>query len=314
LSLSSNTKCSGRYILIVSQFTPNYNCKYWLNVQSTKPVTLKEIKEQAPTTNAFGEWTSTNCGGCMNYPGWRRNPQFIVTANRNCNSTITLEQLPRNADLMSIGFYIFNTKNSKRIFSEETLDIKSEFINSKSISIQRTLREGESFIIMPTTFNPYPDSTSLPYKIFIKTSDNSLSTQIQSLDINYNTKQIFGEWNNNTAGGCTNHPSWKINPQYVLTIQNTNITDNQFSLILELPQKNDEAIGLYIYPVTTGNKPTISSDKPLFKSEFIRRSTFLTTDLTHGSYIILPCTYNPNIRSEYRLTVYTSHQFTITKL
>ena len=138
-------------------------------------------------------------------------------------------------------------------------------------------------------------------------------------------RYVEGRWRPDCAGGCRNGGSWRENPHYLLRCHVA------MHVAIRLSQEwNDDApaIGFYVsgaalhslHRETLGR--LISSSTSIAQvmqggSEVSSTTTFrsaegnvLEVDLPESAadapYVIIPCTFRPNIFSSFTLTVYGS--------
>ena len=126
-------------------------------------------------------------------------------------------------------------------------------------------------------------------------------------------KTIFAaQWDAETAGGCCNYDSWIRNHQYWLTV--TQDTQMFFHLARQDGRvhgrpKFTEAIGCYVFEerdLTQRKKHRYRGDLYQGKSPlFIASREFsASTTMPPGSYLLMPCTFEPGQMGRFWLTVY----------
>jgi hypothetical protein len=121
----------------------------------------------------------------------------------------------------------------------------------------------------------------------------------------------FGEWSRKggTAGGCTNFPFWRFNPQLTLNVP----TQAAVSLLLSQPSQRLKGtmypqIGLYVAKAKTAGFKKLDMPKAdvLFGHEFVgSREQTVDLVLPPGSYAIMASTYNPGHESPHSVTVFS---------
>lgn len=132
--------------------------------------------------------------------------------------------------------------------------------------------------------------------------------------------QFEGEWKGETAGGCSNNPTWLKNPQYALTIKDPinkvfiNLSQPDLRYVLKTHPGNYkrqyDPIGIAVLKTNETNyKKTTSSNSDRIATSIFSGMRDMSLEFTGrpGSYIIIPCTFNPNIELPYVITVYTEH-------
>ena len=128
--------------------------------------------------------------------------------------------------------------------------------------------------------------------------------------------QQFGRWEGDTAGGCTNFPTWPGNPQYIVTTQ---VPDTQLFISLQQPDLRlegqatyDCSIGFYLmkHDDAKRRKRAISSnDEIVFRSVFTpgRDVAAEVTLEPHATYVIIPCTFDAGRVSDFLLSIFCEH-------
>lgn len=146
----------------------------------------------------------------------------------------------------------------------------------------------------------------------------------------WNKFDFHGEFNLETAGGCTNFASWVRNPQYGLTVSkpNTKVFLNFSQPDLRYVLKQNPAT--YRRPYDPVGIVVMKADHTNFKKTSFTQEDRVSTSLFCGmrdislefvaqpgiNYVIMPCTFNPGVQFKFELTVYTEHKskvFEITK-
>jgi len=140
---------------------------------------------------------------------------------------------------------------------------------------------------------------------------------------------FHGEFRGESAGGCTNNPTWPKNPQYGIKVShhNTKVFINFSQPDLRYVTKQNPLAHRKSYPpigVVVMTAPHLDYKKTTyFQDERVATSLFcgmrdnsLEFIADPGNYIIMPCTFNPNIEFKFELAVYTEPKcpvFEITK-
>jgi hypothetical protein len=67
-------------------------------------------------TQLSGEWTSSTAGGCVNFPSWRANPQYLLEVGEEGIVSVVLEaELDFNSpEKPHIGFYLVKGTDSQQ--------------------------------------------------------------------------------------------------------------------------------------------------------------------------------------------------------
>jgi hypothetical protein len=128
---------------------------------------------------------------------------------------------------------------------------------------------------------------------------------------NWSRSAEYGEWSRrgNTAGGCTNFPFWRFNPQYTLEVRQ----QAAVSFLLSQPSQRQKGtmypqIGLYVAKSKCRGFKKLDLPKAdvLYGHEFVgSREQSVDLVLPAGSYAVMPCTYNPGHESPHSVTVFS---------
>jgi len=151
-----------------------------------------------------------------------------------------------------------------------------------------------------------PDSES-HWVLHIK-SDNPVSARLSKPEED-DWPCIQGQWTNQTAGGCTNFASFSNNPMYHFKVnQPTQVT---FHLFQSKPQFDN--LGLYLLKGEAEQKQKILAYTPsqeVTHSDFRNQNeTILQLNLQPGSYVLVPCTFNPGKTGNYQLRIMSPSPF-----
>ncbi len=128
---------------------------------------------------------------------------------------------------------------------------------------------------------------------------------------------INGRWDSGNAGGCTNHPSVKISPQYLIKVDRpTNIVVNLSQTDTRGTANKLKAISVEIYS-NKGRRVLRTRCGPLAASNAegycYRKDVTLETTLQPAAepYTMLVSTFNPNEFTDYSLGIYSTEKLNI---
>ena len=150
----------------------------------------------------------------------------------------------------------------------------------------------------------------------------------------YEITAVHGSWKAGVnAGGCRNHlETFATNPQYKVTITDGNLDDDKrATLLISLMQKGArtkkgkdiedayQSIGFYLYSIKKSTKLPLDTDffrsnrsnckgssRLISKREEVKRFT-----LEPGTYVVIPCTYEPNKEAEFFLRIFAENKASI---
>lgn len=261
----------------------------------------------APSARIEGVWKGKTAGGYAEYNHWRNNDQYILTVQGPNIFKVTLTQYPKAGEFEKIGFYVVQTSNKqKRIVltdkEKKSTAYKSDFVRSLSVCKIFNIDEDSfnEFAIIPCTLDPYIE---MSYSIAIESMNPDAIKHYPAIDV-YHKQSVFGEWKQETSGGCYKYTSWIDNQQFNLKFNETTTCYAVLSLI-----GNEQLdIGMYIVKNDTGMKKLISLRpedmlrKAIFKK---RREVCEEIRAEKGDVInIIPCVYEPSIEGAFELHVY----------
>lgn len=116
------------------------------------------------------------------------------------------------------------------------------FFLKKKVCASIQLKQG-NYLIIPTTFFPNQEGN------FILEFSNTVNSNMKVQSLQYFV-EMSSEWKGSTAGGSSNFPSWRNNPQILLDVfQDSNV---QIVLETELDPQQHRHIGFQIFKATNG--------------------------------------------------------------
>ncbi|KAK0174924.1 hypothetical protein PV327_010631 [Microctonus hyperodae] len=122
-----------------------------------------------------------------------------------------------------------------------------------------------------------------------------------------------GQWKNETAGGCSNHPmTYPNNPRYQLILESDN-NNNCLLIILKGPKQYQ--IGFELIPVTLNNLESSSAFQTKSSGPFRSGFVYLELDdVPAGIYHIIPATFLPGQEGPFFITCKTSCELHFTRI
>ncbi len=111
-----------------------------------------------------------------------------------------------------------------------------------------------------------------------------------------------GKWiKGKTAGGCANHPTWGLNPQYVLTVK----AAGEVTIALEQLTENLTHIGFTVMKGDGTQRRRAEMKDAVGNSGSFVNSAQVSADfkLTPGDYIVVPSTFRPHEELEFTMRV-----------
>lgn len=265
------------------------------------------------TATFEGEWRGETAGGSIEHHTARLCPQVILRVKGPVAAHIMLEfrgSPPPNAKL---GFYILKGEIAAGYpvlsFGKDSLIAKTEFgtkVEAK-VPVDNTVR----FTIVPCTQLPGEEAQ---FKLTVSCAcDDPSFLSLEEVKNRWQTVKVAGEWKQESAGGCANYPgSFLKNPQYLLKVaQRTRVS----LLLTQAPADVHDTIGFYIAKTETG-----LALKELTRKELVAKSTFASRrealksqELDPGSYIVIPCTFDPGYINKFQMTVFVDNDVSLSE-
>eukprot|EP00020_Sapocribrum_chincoteaguense_P008065 CAMPEP_0170756206 /NCGR_PEP_ID=MMETSP0437-20130122/13908_1 /TAXON_ID=0 /ORGANISM="Sexangularia sp." /LENGTH=864 /DNA_ID=CAMNT_0011095387 /DNA_START=69 /DNA_END=2663 /DNA_ORIENTATION=+ len=278
-------------------------------------------KWQKHTFNESLTKVAGNSGGCINYPTWTKNPQYLVRVDKpDTDLFIVVSQPdprgrrdrdPDRAYVHKIGAYVLHaneahpTTKVSGTLTNDRVEHACVYLNQRGVGTDVKLEPGRSYIIMPSTFEPDVD-LDLVLEVY---ADEDIVMERLEEPVTVSTK---GAWSvaNDTAGGCMNHPAthWSKNPQWFFTAPPCG-GPLSVSLTQEVaPGGTLHHAGLKVYKV--------SSDQRLIADPQDESALLLNTPITNAptigdvvdtqpgaSYIVHPFSFEPGKEASFVLTL-----------
>lgn len=200
------------YADFIKQFNKVYCCRLYED----------KFGKQWQHLSIRNEWRGKNAGGSINYESWFRNPQYHLKVKRPDTDLYVcisqpdirmkghaLSDNPLHNYENKIGFYVLYTDDptikKTGTLTNDDVAVKMTYLNMRQVSVDCKLEPGRDYILMPSTFEP---NIELPFVLDVFADEDVEITEIHDSE----EVEIAGEWRGDTAGGCVNHPTWKVRP------------------------------------------------------------------------------------------------------
>lgn len=271
----------------------------------------------------YGSWKGSNAGGCMNYTTWRNNPQiFLTVPTASTQVTITLNQEDKNGTTQ-IGFYLIQPEvaQGKRVLyleeGESDIAAKAKFSSSRSNKLDLTLPKTNKYpyVIIPCTFKAGEERN---WTLTISSSEEVRAVPFSSKSNNWHIKTIKDSWTDETAGGCKNNASFVDNPQYLIRVDKDDTPLRV--LLLQHELESFDTISTYLIRTQDGDGKQVKLSKIdnkdiVCKGEFgSDTESYVTTKLSQGNYVLIPCTFDKGQKASYELNIYSTSTFSVEEL
>jgi len=214
------------------------------------------------------------------------------------------DQRVKGKDYESIGFYLFRADSTDLKLIRPSAEMEaSSFSHSRDASREVLLTPDVSYVLMPCMFHP---GSIADYSLHI------YSPQIKvgfSQIINPYPVTQEGNWSvaRHTAGGCFNSPTWRQNPQYLLS------SKEHQTVCVDLTQKVGpnqpiQFIGFYVLQASAGTQAVLFPDEDselhtTFENIVTQRLRF---EMEPGvNYVVIPCCFEAFKEGSFTLSVYS---------
>lgn len=260
-----------------------------------------------------GEWSARTAGGCLNFSSWRHNQQIFVSSSDSKSAKIKLIQ--DGTDLHHMGFYVAKAKDlaEKRqlLLTDEDIVHKEGFKAVREMFAEVSLQGGQMYVVIPCTFSPGEEA---PYRLFIQTQ-GKLTARLSPKETDLISTEFEGEWNGRSAGGCRNHATCALNPQYLIkSAEKTVVT-----LILSQNDSEDfDTIGFYVVKTKDPKRRLTKFPAPdiLAKTEFSshKEAASVFTLPEGGTFVLVPCTFEPGREANFKLSLLSQKPVRVSEL
>ena len=132
-----------------------------------------------------------------------------------------------------------------------------------------------------------------------------------------------GHWRDKTAGGCRNHASWIYNPQYRFTVPEGAQLPGGVKFLLSSiePAVKDKVspVGVYVMKLSAPSNTKLAqipASAVVEKAQFVnaQESTTEIARLEPGSYLAIPCTFEPGVEASFLLSIYAAERLVLEEL
>ena len=281
-----------------------------------------------------GSWTDRTAGGSATYPSWRQNPQFLLRVQKQSDVHLYLTQNMTNSQIEHLGWYIVRSDDGRhimRLSQTRLMNNDLKFRKRMEISSGRLSLTPGSYIIIPCTYEP----GKLGNFTLTALSSNAINLDFDLVEPPY-SRAFNSKWAIDSAGGCMNHATWLKNPKFSIVVPRA----SQLTFVLSIPPnphaasasglttprsargsmsasaqlavpplaalQEDPFIGFYLFKGAKINAARLSRKDLVGRTKHFTdaREVVEGIRLDAGSYILVPCTYLPNVFSPFNLQVH----------
>jgi hypothetical protein len=288
-------------------------CRYWSYIDGVR---LFNLDNEWNTKTLAGAW-GLGEGGYHN----SKNPQYILHVESQSEVCLSLLQYDsryvgdeKETDA-HIALYLLDYKgrpydSSNPQLCDRTFDFspalivtKSKFRVARETIVEAKLDAG-TYVLVASTYNNQ-DETPFIIRAFVKQSEFQL-TSLPTQESVYQTLTIQGEWNEETAGGCSNSWKWIKNKQYLISVTNSHAMDISISL-QQIPGGNNLfAIGGLLLepnaedPFTPVNQiKHVSQLRPYCATEHVDN---IIKNIQSKQFVYVPTTFAPQEKKIFTVT------------
>eukprot|EP01129_Flabellula_baltica_P016956 TRINITY_DN9254_c0_g1_i1.p1 TRINITY_DN9254_c0_g1~~TRINITY_DN9254_c0_g1_i1.p1 ORF type:complete len:998 (+),score=248.60 TRINITY_DN9254_c0_g1_i1:24-2996(+) len=252
------------------------------------------------------EWTEQNAGGCMNFPTFSTNPQYLIRSEKDTQVFASILQpchRYRRATTVKyepVGIAIAEKKIDD-LFRQEAVNATSFLSNyptSRENCMDFELEGGKPYLLIPHT---YHNNVCMEYYLSVF---SQYPITFEELTATKSVPSIDSAFTEKTAGGCTNHSTWVDNPQYTIKVNTPGTV--VVTLTQNIESRTDLThIGLYAWKTGSSKKNLIARNNLVGQSPITNAPSVEVTlaNCEPGKYTVMPCTFNPGLLISYTLKV-----------
>jgi len=296
-SAEFDTGDASSIVVVPCMFEKGLESSFFLSVYAHEKVSLEVLESAAPNEGDLikGEWSGPSASGCPNFGGWRDAPQYILDVSKQTNVSVLLEQA---GTPLHAGIYIVEGEPSKRrALKLGKVVHQPQYTNTSPVAASVKLPAG-SYNVIATAYHAGKSNTFT----IGAAGDGVKMTEISQ---DWETSRVSGAWTKETAGGCRNHPTFKNNPKHSLSLSGQ--TSFTVCLFTSAEAQKAPPIGAFVYEKQGSDLGKCVGQTPL------ARATSVTGEVSLGAgeYYIVPCTFEPNVLSDYQIVVYSDNATTL---
>lgn len=323
-----------KYVIVpqVNDLTFGEQCSFELGIKAANPLSNPKITlvPTLHTTLARGAWTPETSGGSAAFPSWRINQQFHLKVYQPMDLHLYLTQHSGAPEFL--GCYIVRSDDGRHVMHlsrKRLINNDLKFRKRLEIASGRLQLTPGSYIIIPATYEP---GIHMNFTLSLLTQADQRDYTLDLVRVPF-MKAFDGEWAAGTAGGCMNHGSWIRNPKYALTVT----TPSNISFVLGLPptlassssahgssaaptaapsstlaptsprsQHDDPFVGFYLFRGNITNAARLTRKDLVGRTKHFTdsRDVLESIQLEPGAYVLVPCTYQPNVHAKYHIQIH----------
>lgn len=302
----------GKYIVGVSTFEPGVESDFMVRVlMNHSRFDLRpapSVAECYASASVEGTWTSENSGGNSHTFHWVENDMYVLTVPSSLVLTLLLvqDQEPR----AHAGIYLLPAQDGVDYsFNMSPVLEPGPFSNERTSIVTGRVEPG-TYVVVPATYDI--DRTG-SYRLEAYAHLSELPDGVNSLSLtpsvqNKSYVEVLSSWAPGTAGGCNNFDSWVTNPKFNLTIHSDDPEASIYTTVMVAQDSPDSGFAVGFLITDVGSTDILGQSANWSRGVF----QFASFYLTPGTYVIYPCTFNPEEYSGFMVRAYAHPQGSVT--
>eukprot|EP01102_Stenamoeba_stenopodia_P016279 TRINITY_DN566_c1_g6_i1.p1 TRINITY_DN566_c1_g6~~TRINITY_DN566_c1_g6_i1.p1 ORF type:complete len:626 (-),score=92.89 TRINITY_DN566_c1_g6_i1:58-1860(-) len=267
-------------------------------------VAVKKSPRRNPTlaTSYKLGWMGDKAGGDLTQPTFHNNPQFQLFFKKPEHVMISLTQDRDDNNLFDIGFYLIKGDGSgypMPFVTQSDVLAQSGLKRAKTVDmkVDLTSQQGHSyFVVIPCTSEAKQECK---FSLSFSCPNPDGETKIDVIRQQWSQIVVNGQWD--TDGGTHNSPTFFDNPQYTLSLPNSD-TKIHIRVDKHNVSKGDDLVGFYLIKE---NELSSFMYKPNSRIGFTN-STYAQKVLQGKAgekYFLVPSLLNGEVGSSYTITL-----------
>ena len=295
-----------------------------------------------------GEWTAENTGGCLHSATWRQNTQYSLWPSRRGECVVSIRQCVEDARQHLIGVAVVQRNDAhshQSVLNIQPSDIVGESpFEEAHACVSVTLNGKQRGVDYPYTLIPLTAGANKTgsYTLSVREMrsdthgvcvDDAASTLFQLEEIKrvsdwQRSRVVRESWTEGSAGGGADYPTWRRNPQFLLTAK----VKTQVHIVLAKGEEDEETdaaaggdgacprrIGMYV--LSGDRQPrkrvAMTRDNTVAATGFCdAASVTLTVELpaSEEGYVLVPALERPGMTGSFLISTFSEGEVTVRDL
>lgn len=283
------------------------NPQFVLNIQEPTQilVTLRQVKsnKSAQSIATRAEISAQLAAGGKDSKTGKNDAENSQEKSKNSSTSISSSSSPH----APISIHIFRVRNITHAFTELPAYgavIETERASDRQVGNAGLLEEAADvrYVVVPV-IHDLSLGESVEFEVEIKYANKGAHASLSKVPT-LETKIVRGSWTEKNCGGSAAYASWRQNPQFHLRVHKA--MDVHLYLTQHMHAGNVEHLGWYIVRSDDGRPVMRLSQSRLMNNDFkFRKRSEISSgrlQLAPGSYLVIPCTYEPGKLGSFTLT------------